>query len=523
MSMKKILIAAVVCANMIGFSACNDFLEENPKSQLTSVDYYESESQALANINYLYRVGAIRQIASAPSAYLGSFATVTGMLTGYFTNSYEGQEKVCEYARTLTRQKYTMQISGTMDGVWDACYNAINTANMAIKHVPNIAMSQELISQYVAEAKFFRAFNYFYLVKTFGAIPFYTEPYESAVNMELERTDVATIYAQIESDLKEAVEVLPAVKFTDNAHRITKYVAAMLLTNVYMQQGKYADAVEYARVVIDSPHRLEINDDLAMNSAFNKLRSTDDLDEVIYAQQYDNSINTSDWFPTYSCSASATAIFTTYSIMERVYGPIDRFLNVYEPNDLRVQPNQFFHWEYTNPNTGATWSSDIAGCWYYFDEDALLNTGIGSKDWNVYRYAEALLDGAESIAQSEGVTQEAAGYLAQVQARSNMEGRSVADIASDLMSLSRQAFIEACWTERLREFPLEYKIWDDCLRTGMFPVISETEKGVVNYVPLVGAENASGAIFKESDLLWPISVNEIQRNPLLTQNPGYDE
>ena len=57
----------------------------------------------------------------------------------------------------------------------------------------------------------------------------------------------------------------------------------------------------------------------------------------------------------------------------------------------------------------------------------------------------------------------------------------------------------------------------------MFPVISETEKGVVNYVPLVGAENDSGDIFKESDLLWPISVNEIQRNPLLTQNPGYDE
>ena len=35
-----------------------------------------------------------------------------------------------------------------------------------------------------------------------------------------------------------------------------------------------------------------MNEDLAMNSAFNKLRSIDDLDEVIYAQEYDNSINT---------------------------------------------------------------------------------------------------------------------------------------------------------------------------------------------------------------------------------------
>lgn len=84
-----------------------------------------------------------------------------------------------------------------------------------------------------------------------------------------------------------------------------------------------------------------MNEDLAMNSAFNKLRSIDDLDEVIYAQEYDNSINTSDWLPSYSCSSNATTVFGTYSIMERVYGPTDRFLNVYSPNDLRIQPNQF--------------------------------------------------------------------------------------------------------------------------------------------------------------------------------------
>lgn len=56
----------------------------------------------------------------------------------------------------------------------------------------------------------------------------------------------------------------------------------------------------------------------------------------------------------------------------------------------------------------------------------------------------------------------------------------------------------------------------------MFPVISETDKGKVRYVTLLGAQNAAGATFKESDLLWPISVNEMQRNPNLTQNPGYN-
>lgn len=130
--MKKILTTAILCAGLFSFTACSDFLDEKPKSQLTTVGYYTTEAQALANVNYLYRTGAIRQIASAPSAYVGSFASITGLLTGYFLNSYEGQEIVCKYSRELNRQQYTMQISGTMDGIWDACYKAINVSNAAI-------------------------------------------------------------------------------------------------------------------------------------------------------------------------------------------------------------------------------------------------------------------------------------------------------------------------------------------------------------------------------------------------------
>lgn len=131
------------------------------------------------------------------------------------------------------------------------------------------------------------------------------------------------------------------------------------------------------------------------------------------------------------------------------------------------------------------------------------------------------MDAAEAIAQSAGVNAEAAGYLAQIKARANMSGKTVEAFTAELQVLSKEAFIRECWTERLREFPLEFKIWDDCVRTGMFPVISETEPGKVEYTNLVGAKNASGATFKESDLLWPLSVDELQRNPSLTQNPGY--
>lgn len=517
------LISISVLSTLIAFSACDSFLDEDPKSSLTDVSYYTTEAQAFSNVNYLYRSGAPRRISQASSAYVGPSVSINGMLTGYFINSYEGQEIVCKYARLLNRQDHTNEISGTSDGVWDNCYLCINVANGAIANIPNIPMAAETSTKLVGEAKFFRAFNYFYLAKTFGDVPMPLTPYTSLENLYLERTPVADVYAQIISDLKESVDALPAKTFVSNGHRIGKYVAAMMLADVYFYRGDYANAATYAKMVIDSPHGLTSNTNLGLQSAYNKLRSTDDLDEVIYSQEYDTSISTGSWWPTYAFTSSAVAVFGTYSIFERVYGPTDRYLNVYEKNDLRIQPNQFFHWEYTNPSTGKTWKAPEgqAGCWYYYDENALLTTGKAEKDWNFYRLAEAYLLYAEAIAQTSGVTADAAHYLASVQARANMEGKGVDEIATDLLTLSKDAFIETCWTERLREFPLEFKIWDDCVRTMKFPVISETTPGEVNYVNLIGATNGAGATFKQTDLRWPLSLNELQRNPSLTQNEGY--
>lgn len=403
--MKKILTVAIACACLTGFSACNDFLEEKPKSSLTAPDYYQTEAQAQANVNYLYRTGASSKLTGAGSAYVGPFASITGQLTGYFTNSYEGQELTCKYSRELTRQQNTMTVSVTIDGIWDDCYKAINVANGAIKYIPEISMDQSLANRLIGEAKFFRAWNYFNLVKIFGGVPLTVEPYESMENMYLERASVEQVYAQVESDLKDAVNALPAATFYNNSNRITKYAAAMVLTSVYMQQGKYADAASAVKTVIDSPHALATNDDLALGSAYNKIRTTDGLAESIYSYEYNATISNGGWWPTYAFNSAATAIFGTYSIFERTYGPTNQFLNVYAANDLRIQPNQFFHWNYTNPDNGKTWTApeNACGCWFWYDEDALLNTGRSTKDRDIFRYAEALLDAAESIAQSQGV------------------------------------------------------------------------------------------------------------------------
>ncbi|PRD46967.1 RagB/SusD family nutrient uptake outer membrane protein [Sphingobacterium haloxyli] len=517
----KNIVFALMCAGLFGTSSCSSFLEEGPRAQVTLSDFYQNEAQALENVTTLYRMGAPVRYGVASSAYIGPTASINSFLTGYFSNDYEGQELISMYSRQLTRQQNIRIVSNTMNGIWADSYRAINVANGAIKHIPNIGMPENTQRRLVAEAKFFRAFNYFYLVKTFGAIPFPTEPYESLDNVFLPRTPEEQIYALMEEDLREAVEILPDALFTNNGFRVTRYVAAMALANVYLQQGKYADAATSIREVTNSAHALAQHDDLALGSAYNKLRTEDNLTEAIYSYEFNETISNSGRWPGYAFSSSATAVFGTYAIFERVFGPTNRFLNVYEDDDLRIQPNQFYHWEYTNPENGRTWRSATAGIWYYHDEEAVLRTGIGTKDWNIYRYAEALLIAAEAIAKSESVTAEAAGYLAEIKARADMNGKDVASYITELQRLSPDEFVKEVWRERLRELPLEFKMWDDCLRTRMFPVVSATEKGTVDFVPLIGAQSGSGATFKESDLLWPISMDELQRNPELTPTEGY--
>lgn len=505
--MKKISIYIILAA--VALASCNKWLEETPKSTTDGTMY--SEAEYLARTNYLYRHGVPQEIANAGSAYIGPNISVDGMLTGYFTNAYEGQEIHCKYAGELTREQHTSDCSSRMsEDAWENCYRAINVANQLIndKGTP---------SQYLGEAKFFRAFNYFYLAKKFCKVPlcltFTSSSYDSTLT--LPQSEQKVVLDTVKADLKVAIELLPGgVTFEKNAHRITAAIANMLLADVSMYTGDYATAASCARAVIKTTG-LELleNTDKTTGSYINKLRTTDDNSEVVYAYEFNDATTSSGWWPTYSMDQGATDFSDKYSIFTRVYGVDNGFLNVYESGDLRVQERQFFAWEITNSKSQKVWKAadnNHPGSYYYFDQAALEETGRGTHDFNFYRLAEAYLDAAEAIAQTEGVTAEASGYLNAIRERAGL---------AKFSSTDKTAFIEACWTERLREFPLEFKIWDDCVRTGKFPQINANHS--VTYENLESATNARGASFSGKSKYWPIGLLQLQRNPNLKQIDNY--
>jgi hypothetical protein len=495
---------------------------------------FSAPAHGLSAVNALYRLGATNFFANG-GVYGVQTAANGGFLSGFFDNEYKGQEIICDYSQKLSIT--AQNISAALDVMWDQPYQNINRANTAIKYIPRIpGMDAEAAATLVAEAKFFRAFNYFYLVRTFGDVPLHLEPYESLDNLYTARTATAEVYARIVEDLTEAVSVLPAVAFCENSHRIGKYTAATVLAHVYLQMSgypllsdSYGKAADAAREVIRSgKHRLIQHGDTPEKSAYNVIRTVDNDPEYIYNLEFATGIAVNNGrVQTSLPNIAATWSVYKYSITNSGYRPVKAYMNVYDrEKDLRAAQDQFFSYTITYEKDGETIvfeipenASPAAHLWY--QESAAMETANCDKDFTVYRYAEVLLIAAEAIAQSEGVTAEAVRYLAAVRGRAYTQTPGE-EIEAYLSGLSKDAFIREVWMERMRELVYEFRIYDDIQRTRMYPVTSDSEPGKATFVPFVGAKNPWGQVFREAHLLFPLSANELQRNLNLTQNPGYD-
>lgn len=536
--MKNIFFGLLFIATFGMVTSCDSFLEEKPRTNMTTNVYFTSASHAESVVNKLYKEGAPGYYQSQ-SVFWGMQIMYGPFLSGLYDNmDYKGQATWIVDMQNLRHT--SSNINDQMNDLWDQAYmRTISRANIAIKYIPEIDMSETDKNRLIAEAKFFRAFAYLHLVRYFGDVPLLLEPYESLENLYVERTTSAEVYAQIITDAKEAAAALPDNYFSANGYRITKAAAETVLANAYLQmsgyplqQDNYKNAADAARSIINSgKHALITHVDGDLGSAFNILRTEDDSREYIYSREYVAiADNNNGALPSHSMPNILSGVpdGIQRTIVANVYKPSDIVLNAFNTNDLRIREKQFWYKHYTYMKDGVEQSItyDQMCVWRFYDEYGLYESTQAGKDINIYRYPEVLLIAAEAIARSEGVTAEAVGYLADVRARAfvypeSTSGVTRENIVAELSGLSVDKFIEEVWTERLRELAIDFKVWDDIQRTRKYPKTSAANPGKVEWVNVVGATNPFGATYKEEHLLWPISDSEIQRNPALTQNPGF--
>ena len=108
----------------------------------------------------------------------------------------------------------------------------------------------------IAEVRFIRALNYFYLLDMFGSVPF-VDKVSPGQKPQYSRVE---LYELLEKELKEIEAALPETR--QNDFRVDKYAAKMLLARMYLNAEVYTgtaawdNAAKYAKEVIDGPHKL---------------------------------------------------------------------------------------------------------------------------------------------------------------------------------------------------------------------------------------------------------------------------
>lgn len=515
----------------LAISSCEGFLEEKPRDEVATSQYFARPEHARDAVNALYRTGA-PTLYQANGSYSGSRIMFGPYLSGFVDNEYKGQEVHVQRGQTMTHDG--MNLDNYFNPMWRDMYVGVSRANTAIKYIPTTdGLSEEDATKYMAEAKFFRALNYYYLVRMFGDVPLITEPYESLDNLFVSRTPAAQVYDLIVEDLEYAINSggLEDLAMASNSGRISKPVAQTILAEVFLTrsgaavgQDSYAAAADQARAVINSgkfslvQHDRNASGELLPNgSAYNKIKDSRTIpSEYIYYYEYEVGI-ASNTYPSW-CYPSTMSPLLAYAIANNAYAPTEQLLASYDSeNDLRIQEKQFFHSSIVIDGEVVNFQKSP---YMWEDQEAAYETAVSGKDMPIYTYANVLLIAAEAIAKSEGVTPEAVGYLAQIKERA-MWKSSPSEIRNSLSSLTPDQFVEEVWKERVRELVFEFSIWFDVMRTRKFPVAASDGTGDINFVDAVGARNYFNGPIKEANMLFPIPQQEIQRNPNLTQNPGY--
>lgn len=231
MKMKK--ISFLIAVLLMGLTACNDWLEEHPKA-VAAETFYNTTGEADAAV--LAPLKKIRE---------GFMMNYPGMLENFADYAYgRGSWESNSDYQGLNTQNQTRT-----NQIWSGLYKSIRDCNIALLRLPEATeMTETQINAYMGELRFIRAFDYFQVVRMWNGGPLRTE--ENMDEFNQPKADANTLYDFIVKDLLFAVEHAP--EKARLAGTPCKNSAASLLSQVYLQLGKYEESFKYAKQVVDS-------------------------------------------------------------------------------------------------------------------------------------------------------------------------------------------------------------------------------------------------------------------------------
>jgi len=502
---KLLKTGAVLFMTTLLFTQCKkSLLSYDPTIPLSSVDnYYSNEAEAVIAVNAAYT--PLSAIYNGAAWHIGDIMSDDADLGG--GGGGDGLE-------TAELDNFNVtSFNPIINLMWAQCYFGILRTNLIIEKVPKIAnITPAVKNRSLGEGKFLRALYYYHLVRLFGDVPLYTNAISVAEASVITRSPKAQVYAQIIADLKSAETLLPNTYGVNDKGRATAGAAKGLLAAVYLTLGDKTNAATKAKEVIDNSavYGYDLWADYGDNFKLENENGKESLFEVQYRSgggQYSDygagqklntffgprlqnvvqsagygwNVPTINFMDQYEKTGAAYSTIIDKRRQRSVWIPGDVSGAYTQPSQLSGSPNGFDVKKYFIPATNTAGDN---GGW-----TCALNVPI-------MRYSEILLIYAEAAGPASGKP-----FADQVRVR--------AGLAALPAGLTDAQWLAVIYKERRVEFGFEMHRWYDLLR-------HPDPNYFINVMTAAGKTNVAA-----KHRFMPIPQGERDKNPALTQNPGY--
>lgn len=417
-----------------------------------------------------------------------------------------------------------------IEGMYYRLAVSVSFANSYITNAQKLAESNPEVKQYIAEARFIRAFAYYNLMDLFANVPLVTE-----IKNDLpSQSNRQEIFNFVESELLDIQNILAEPR-TNEYSRVDRVAAYALLSRLYLNaetwinQSMYNKSVEYSQLAINGGYTLHTSDVNGNGTAYDELFLADNntngaQNEFIFVLNFDG-------------NNSRTYGGSTFLIKAAIGGTMSPGNSGVNggwggPRSTKALVNKFQASQNDSNGNPIAWADkramfytdgqtfEIANVSDFKDGYAVnkfsnkksngqngndANLEFADTDIPMIRLAEIYLNYAEATLRGGGGnTATALGYINAL--RNRAYGNNTGNISQAELTLD---FI---LDERSRELYWEGTRRTDLIRFNKF--VSGYDWPYKGNVP--GGTNVS-----DIRKIFPIPVNIISINPNLTQNPGY--